>query len=208
MKRGIVVLFVISSFLTHAQSLKDALFSGKLKNQPGTTIRKGDDLSTKMDTARKVDTDQNQKINTTLVKADSSNVSLKNDSLSASSPAVNNEALSATNEVSTETVATTPKDNNVVWKKYVDSSTATLKTEVLSSKKIKKGTYYILVSYVIEPDGQVSIGDVSVSPDNGYLQQQIKDRLSIDTPHLNPVLSSTGTPRKVTKRYSFTVSKD
>src|SRR4051812_42051893 len=54
MKKGILLLLLISSVFAHSQSLKDALFGGKLKNDPGTVIRKGDDLSAKIDTAHKL----------------------------------------------------------------------------------------------------------------------------------------------------------
>ena len=50
MKKALLFLLLISSVFAQAQTLKDALFSGKLKNDPGTVIRKGDDLSTKIDT--------------------------------------------------------------------------------------------------------------------------------------------------------------
>ncbi|RYZ60793.1 MAG: hypothetical protein EOO14_06770, partial [Chitinophagaceae bacterium] len=46
MKKGFFLLFLISSlFAADAQSLKEALYGGKLKNQPGTVVRKGDDLA-------------------------------------------------------------------------------------------------------------------------------------------------------------------
>ena len=53
MKKGFLLLLLISSFFANAQSLKEALYGGKLKNEAGTVIRKGDDLSTKIDTATK-----------------------------------------------------------------------------------------------------------------------------------------------------------
>lgn len=216
MKRGMLILLLFVSFFSQAQSLKDALFSGKLKNQPGTTIHKGDDLSTKMDTVRKVEpesTNQNQTLN---IKGDSSSksISSRGDTLNATSSGIQNNIPASSADVSntetsnaTKEIAALPKDNNLIWKKFVDSSNTTLKTEVLSSKKIKKGTYYILVTYAIDITGQVNVSDVAVTPDNAYLQQQIKERLSIDTPQLNPVLSDNGKPRKVIKKYSFTLSK-
>jgi hypothetical protein len=53
MKQAILLLLLASSVFANGQSLKEALFSGKLKNEAGTVIRKGDDLASKMDTARK-----------------------------------------------------------------------------------------------------------------------------------------------------------
>jgi len=209
MKRGILLLLLISSVFVHAQTLKDALFSGKLKNEPGTVIRKGDDLSSKMDSTNKV-TDETSSANTIVSTQDSSTQTLVNkpDSTAASVNETDN------NATTTETTAPASKrtvpaltNNTAIWKVYMDSVASELKTEVLSSKKVKRGDYFIMVSYIIDTDGQVTVSDVSLSPENAYLQQQIKEKLAADTPRLNPVLNSVGAPRKVTKKYSFTLSK-
>ncbi|MDQ3842481.1 MAG: hypothetical protein M3342_00490, partial [Bacteroidota bacterium] len=202
MKKGMLLLLLVSSVFANAQSLKEALFSGKLKNEPGTVIRKGDDLSSKMDTTtRKAATNDTAITKVTPLTGDSSMKRLtvptdsaalsgmdKKDTISASTDTA---ALEATAAAPKE-VAPAPKDNNDAWKEYVNSIANTLKTEVLSSKKIKSGNYFVLVSYEIGTDGQVAISDVSLTPENAYLQQQIKERLSLDAPRLNPVLTSTG----------------
>lgn len=56
-----------------------------------------------------------------------------------------------------------------------------------------------MVDYEIGLDGQVTVTNVFPSPENKYIQEQVKERLSIDTPRLNPVLSGNGKPRKVVK---------
>lgn len=72
MKKGLLILLLVSSYFADAQSLKEALFSGKLKNDNNTVIRKGDDLSTKMvDTTRKVTTDTTAKAKLALLPGDS-----------------------------------------------------------------------------------------------------------------------------------------
>src|SRR5215204_4675044 len=54
MKKGILFLLLFVSVFAEAQSLKEALFRGKLKNDNNTVIRKGDDLSkVAPDTTRK-----------------------------------------------------------------------------------------------------------------------------------------------------------
>jgi hypothetical protein len=237
MKKAILLLLLFGSVFAHAQSLKDALFSGKLKNDPGTVIRKGDDLSTKMDTARKVDTvrkvamvdssklkaiapilDSTKKVavvqaDTILTSKADNNTAATNDNNNTTNPppVVVPAAAAGAATVAGATKENPPvaKDNNVLWKEYMDSLVTTLKTEVLPNKKVKKETYSIMVTYSIGVDGQVTSGDVFVSPDNSFLQQQIKDRLTANTPpHLSPVLNSAGAPRKVTKRYSFTLTKE
>lgn len=227
MKKAILLLLLASSGFVHAQSLKEALFSGKLKNQPGTVIRKGDDLSTKMDTATHKDTVEiaavkgvvpafdTPKANLNLNADSVGTVSADNKTASASN---NNNAATTANPPEAGTAAATtgvaagataaPKNNNVLWKEYVDSVAGALKTEALPNKKIKSGTYYATVSYEIGTDGQVSVTDVFLTPENKYLQDQIKQRVSLDPPHLAPVLNSTGAPRKVTKKYNFTLTKE
>lgn len=100
------------------------------------------------------------------------------------------------------------KDNNKLWKEFVDSLISTMKQEVMTSKKINKGDYFVTVDYSIAPDGQVAITNVLLVPENKFLQEQVKERLSIDTPKLNPVLAGNGQARKVTKRYNFTLTRE
>lgn len=217
MKKGILLLLLLSSVFANAQSLKEALYSGKLKNQPGTVIRKGDDLTTKIDTVQKAPISD-----TSIAKG---RVATMDSSIKKATRSTDSTAISAADEkdviaVSTDSAAAledaasiskektvTLKDNNVLLKEYIDSVTSTLKTEVLPSKKIKRGDYYVTVSYAINTDGQLAINNVSLTPENEYLQQQIKERLQLDTPRMQPVLSSSGTPRRVNKNYNFTLSK-
>lgn len=196
MKKAILFLLVITSITANAQSLKDALYGGKLKTDSGSVLRKGDDLSSKIDTSRKkpVDAEKNK---LAAVKMDSAikNTVTSTDAaaMGPAAPMDNNAAL---------------KDNNKIWKEFVDGVIGTLKTEVLSSKKIKKGDYYIIVDYTIDLDGQVTINTIFPTPENKYLEEQVKERLSIDTPRLNPILGGNGKPRKVVKRSNFTITKD
>jgi hypothetical protein len=218
MKRGILFLLLFVSVFAEAQSLKEALFRGKLKNDNNTVIRKGDDLS-------KVTPDTTQKAapDSTLAKAGGTVV---DSTLRAAAQAGDSTAIAAVRSAdsisaaldTTLAVATAPvepvntaaitKDNNAVWKSFVDTVSSTLRTDVLPNKRIKKGMYYVTVSYTIHTDGKVEVSDVFLSPENGFLHSQIKDRLEIDAPRLEPVLNSAGTPRKVSRKYNFTLVKE
>ena len=194
MKKAILFLLVITSISSNAQSLKDALFGGKLKSDSNTVVKKTDDLSTKIDTSKKKPVEVKQVI------------------LAPKEPIANNMA----NAVDSVAVASgEKKDNNVVakdntklWKEFMDSVIVTLKTEVLSSKKLKKGDYYILVDYAIEPDGQVTVNNIFPSPENKFLEEQVRERIIMASPRLNPVLGSNGKARKVMKKYNFTLTKE
>jgi hypothetical protein len=230
MRYTFLLLFLTTGFFARSQSLKDALFSGKLKNQPGTVIRKGDDLASKMDTAYKVPAADTAKAGTlspvvttetasglpaaqtnrdtvSVVAPENNSQNQPNAPEQGATDATETSDAAASAEVPKETPVK-PKDNNAIWKEYAKTLTETLKTEVLPSKKVKKGDYYILVSYAIETDGKVTVTDVFVDPGNEFLQQQIKERLSLEAPQLSPVLNSAGTPRKVNKKYNFTLTKE
>jgi hypothetical protein len=230
MKKAFLLLLLISSYFADAQSLKDALFSAKLKNSPGMVIRKGDDLSQYIDTssARKVATDENGLVKTATVKpVDPSDRKTTTDTAAASVTASETtvaqvaekkeDAFAPKDTVASETAEplsaelvaeAKPKDNKAIWKEYMTSLVSTLQSEVLSSKKVKKGSYYVMVSYTIGTDGQVTITDLYVDPKNEFLQQQIKERIDQDIPKLEPELNSSGAPRKVNRKYSFTLDKE
>lgn len=242
MKKGILLLLLVSSLFADAQSLKEALYGGKLKNQPGTVIRKGDDLA-KLEAEKReaeqrvIDSLRADSVTnvmaalaadsarmsdsatfvSTAVPGDSSmNARTAGNQPVASNPVSQNSITAAPSETAEEPKegeapaekAVDPKDNNALLKAYMDGIVTTLKSEVLSSKKVKDGSYYVLVSYAIETDGQLNITDVFVSPENDFMQKQIKERLALDTPKLNPVLTSSGKARKVNKKYNFTLVKE
>jgi hypothetical protein len=191
MKKGILLLLVITTVTANAQTLKDALYGGKLKTDSGTVIKKGDDLSTKIDTSRKKPVEP-EKPKLTVITADSA--AKKTTGVNDAIPPVDN--------------AVATKDNNKIWKQFIDSSVSTLNAEVMTSKKLKKGEYFIMVDYAIELDGKVTINNVYPTPENKFLEEQVKERLSIDTPQLSPILSGNGKPRRVIKRHNFTLVKN
>ena len=196
MKKGILFLLILTTVTANAQSLKDALYGGKLKTDTGSVLRKGEDLSSKIDTSRKkpVEPEKN-KLAVVRMDSPSKSMTVQTDS-AAIAPVEKMDNNAAT------------KDNNKIWKAFMDTVASTLKAEVLTSKKIKKGDYYILVDYTIGLDGQVTINTIFPTPENKFLEEQVKERLSIDTPRLNPVLDGNGKPRKVVKRANFTITKE
>jgi hypothetical protein len=203
MKKTILFLFItVASVCVQAQSLKDLLYGGKLKNDSNSVVRKTDDLSTKIDTATKKP--EVAKVKTTETSADAViRKSPQGDVLITDPVAKDSIAAVATNSNSSAT-----KNNNQILKEYMDSLAATLKTEVLPSKKIKKDTYYLLVEYEIETNGQVNITNVTSTPESDFLQDQVKSRLIVSTPQLSPALDSNNKARKVKRKYTFNVTKE
>ena len=202
MKKALLFLLVIASISANGQSLKDALYSGKLRNDSNSVIKKGDDLSTKIDTTTKT---KPVEVKAATTNTDSTQKSITTTAATAVSERTGSESLPA---AETKTTGPDHKNNNKVFKAYIDSLSTTIQTEVLSNKKIKKGTYYFYVDYEIGVDGNLSINNVTVAPENETLQNQVKDRLIMTAPQLAPVPDSSGKPRAVKRKYNFNVTKD
>lgn len=205
MKKGIFFLLVASSVTVNAQSLKDALYGGKLKMDSNSVVRKGDDLSSKIDTAQKKPAEP-EKPKTILAPGDPGKKITAADSVTVASGIKDSTATNAVTEVNDNTANT--RSNTKIWKEYIDSISAALKTEVLPSKKIKKETYYLYVEYEIGTDGQVNVTNVVSTPENSFLQDQVKSRLIVSTPQLAPALDSNNKPRKVKRKYNFNITKE
>jgi hypothetical protein len=203
MKKGILFLLLSYSVTVNAQSLKDLLYGGKLKSDTGTLVKKTDDLSTKIDTIKKKPVEPEKTKLAAAVKDSSVKTAAVQTDLVATTTTAEGKDVAV--EVKDNNAIT--KDNNKLWKEYMDSMAITFKDEVLTSKKIKDGTYTILVDYEIGPDGQVTIKEIYPSPDNSTLAKEIKERLILTVPNLTPVMGTNGKPRKVVKKYNFTLTK-
>ena len=211
MKPVLVLALLVTVGSVKAQSLKETLFSGKLKSDTGSVVRKGEDLSTKIDTttrkkpapvveAPKVVTaslDSSGNIVTTAVPAEGS----------SSVASVNGTAAPTTFDAAGNPVVAPPKDNNALWKDYIGEFTTTLRTDVMPSKKIKNGTYSVLIEYEIGTDGQIAVSNVNVAPENSFIADQVKERMTLTAPRMTPLLGTNGKPRKAIKKQTITISK-
>ena len=212
MKAIAFVIVMMLALSAQSQSLKEALYGGKLKADTGAVIRKGDSAKIQENMARKAAE------------------KLTEDSINkAAADSVDQEALAAKKEkalaagedttaitltaadTATVTAVPTPEavrgDNNAVWKAYIDTLTATIRSEVIPSSKVKKGSYFVLVEYDIKTDGEVFIKNVSVDPESSFLQQQVKDRLTLDAPRLNPIVDANGRARNVARKQVLNFEK-
>ncbi|MET0391906.1 MAG: hypothetical protein ABW019_02145 [Chitinophagaceae bacterium] len=190
MKNFILLILLAIGVSANAQSLKETLYSGRLKTDTGTVIRKGEDLSTKIDTTTRKPQPEPAKVKPVPGNSD---------------PAAPGGAV--LNADSTAAPAAGVKDNNKVWKDYMDELIGALRTEVLPSKKVKDGVYSVLIEYQIGTDGQVSVNSVSTSPKSDYLEQQVKERMTLTAPQLTPLLNNYGKPRVAVKKQTITLSK-
>src|SRR5215213_1203833 len=160
MKKVILFLLITGTVTANAQSLKDALYGGKLKTDSNSVIRKGDDLSAKIDTAQKKTEPEKPKAAAASVESG------KKVTLTDLDTAIGIKDSAATASIEAKENNAAAKTNTKIWKEYIDSLSSALKTEVLPSKKIKKDTYYLYLDYEIGTDGQVNITNVTSTPEN------------------------------------------
>lgn len=217
----VIILFTVLFFAVSgkSQSLKEALFGGKLKSDTGAVIRQGDSAKIKESMAQKIAEDSVkavEKITADSIKAAEKMIA---DSIRRETIAVEKAKAIAEGRDTTAIVAalsaeekkpeekSIPKDNNKIWKSFIDSLITTVKSEVITSGKIKNGAYSVLIEYEIKPDGQVGINNVASDPKNAFLEQQIKDRLILSAPQMNPVMGTNGKPRTVARKQMLTFTK-
>src|SRR6185295_7140522 len=220
-----LVLFTVFLLALNAQSqsLKDALYGGKLKADTGAVIRKGDTLKIKENMAQKVSEDSvkmTQKISEDSMKVVQKAMDdsirrehfeiEKQKAIAAGQDTAAVVAAAIAAEKTAEAAATetsVPKANNKTWKAAIDEVSAAVKSEVMTSNKIKNGTYSVLIDYEIKTDGQVNIVNVASDPKNSFLEQQIKERLTFSAPQLAPVMGTNGKPRNAAKKQMLTFVK-
>ncbi len=207
MKNIISLLLLLAVGITanaqsQPKSLKDLLYSGKLKLDSTSVIRKDDDLSSRIDTSTKVAEPAAQKA--VAVNANVGGVTSMADSLAAAD--ITDSSMASTTDI--KAPAAPVKTNTKIWKEYTDSLVITLKAEVLNSKKVKKETYFLTVDYEINTDGSLNIMNVISTPENAYIQSEVKNRIELTAPQLAPVLDSNKQPRKVKRKYNFSITKE
>ena len=178
----VLIFFTLVFFCSgcFAQSLRDSLFSGKLKVDSALlakskiSVRKNE-----IDSTKKFRTDSSGKI---VIDTLQKQANLEKPVISFS-------------------------DNNKIWKKFIDQNTAVINKETLTSRKIKKGSYSVMIEYEIGTDGVVNIKNVTSTPNSEYLVEQIKEKIIPEVPQLAPLISN-GVPRKSLKRTVIFFNKE
>ena len=186
-----ILIFALCAMVSaaNAQTLKDALFSGRLKTDSSSVIKKNDSLKLISDSLYK----------------------LRKDSIAAAKAAVQKDVTktnSADVNPANSTTTTAPDKNNKTWKQFIDEYVEIIKKESITSSKVPKGTYSVLIEYTIETDGLITTNNVYCTPENSFLVQQIKTKMMINAPQLAPLLMSNGKPRKALKKQSLTFVKE
>ena len=216
----VILIFLIGGALTvQAQekkpSLKDLLFSGKLKKDSTGVIRSTDDLSQKIDTTTKKETPS---VNPTVSSANTpGNVPQDNAAVTSKVGTTTTVAATgldpATNKVDTAATvavaATAPaKSNTKLLREYTDSLVKALQEGPLKAKQIKKDTYYVMLDYEIDADGKVTFTNVTSTPENSFLQAQVTQILDSTPLRLNPITDSSSQGKKVKRKQQVVITKE
>ena len=215
MKNVILAIFLFGGLAIQAQekekqSLKNLLFSGKLKKDSTGVIRSTDDLSTKIDTSTK------KEAAPVAASQPAANAPDKNAAVSKGDPATSVSTIGAVAVTNTDSAAVVPlasnttpaKTNTKLWKEYTDSLVRTLNDEVLKSKQIKKNTYYLMVDYEIAPDGQVTFTNLTSTPESSFLTAQVRQIMDSTPLRLNPVTDSSNQGKKVKRKQQIVITKE
>jgi hypothetical protein len=203
-----------------AQSLRDSLFGGKLKVDSALLISsKGNPQYSKPDSIKNTETGSEKKTQAVSEKQtqpvsgkQTKPVAVKqsaSDTVNRSQPGTvqTTETDALQNQGNPEKTEIKYTDNPKIWKKFVDQYTVIMNTEVLPAKKIKKGTYTIMLDYEIGTDGVVGTKNITCMPENDYLVDQIKERMMPNAPQLAPLIRN-GVPVKSGKRQMIILTKE
>ncbi|HET6766505.1 MAG TPA: hypothetical protein VFH08_03865 [Chitinophagaceae bacterium] len=172
----LVLVLFISSTCFSQKSLRDSLFSGKLKADSALVAKS----KIVKDSTKRTEIDPS----TGKTEVDP--------------------AIKQNNSEKTELKYS---DNNRTWKKFVDEYTKIINTEILTTKKVKKGGYTVTLEYEIGTDGVVSTKNIICDPKSESLVNLIQERMMPNAPQLAPQVVN-GAPRKSTKRQILVFVKE
>ncbi len=152
----IAILFFISSTSFSQKTLRDSLFSGKLKADSALVAKS-----------------KGVKDSTTKSEVGTTSISPTN-------------SIDATKQVDPTKPVLKYSDNNRTWKKFSDEYVKTINTELSNSKKVKKGNYTVTLDYEIGIDGVVSMKSLLCDPKSETLIELINERMMPNAPQLAP----------------------
>ena len=183
MNRIILIGVLFISTNCFSQSLRDSLFSGKLKADSALVAKsKVNEQKAKEDSVRKVQIDSVKKIGGDTTQF----------------------AAITSNPVKQELKYS---DNNKTWKKFVDEYRAVITAEMQISRKIKKGDYTVTLEYEIGTDGVVTTKNIICDPRSEGLVELIRDRMMPNAPQLAPQIVN-GAPKKSSRRQVLVFTKE
>lgn len=157
MNRIFLIAFLFISSTSFSQkSLRDSLFSGKLKADSALVAKS-----------------KGVKDSTTKSEVGTTSISSIN-------------AIDSAKQVDPTKPVLKYSDNNRTWKKFSDEYIKTINEELANSKKVKKGFYTVTLDYEIGTDGVVSMKSLLCDPKSETLIELINERMMPNAPQLAP----------------------
>lgn len=205
-----VTLLVLTATTLQAQSLKDALFSGRLKSDSTGVVKKGDSLQLRTTAEARVFKDSMQQVAIADAKKADSLETIVGSSIVTTVMGSDGkvDTIISTPITIANKVADPNLDNNAIWKKFIDQYKPILDKEVAESNRIKKGIYSVLIEYDIEEDGTVSTNKITSDPKNSALEDMVNKQMMFEVPPMHPVLGPNGKPRKLGRRQLLSFTKN
>ena len=174
MNRIFFFLALFISVNSFSQSLRDSLFSGRLKADSALVAKsKVNEQKIKEDSVKRIQIDSLKRIG-----ADTTQIT-------GPAPVEKKELKYA--------------DNNRTWKKFTDEYVKIINAEMATSKKIKNGGYTVTIEYEIGTDGTVSSKSIICDPKSEALIALIQERMMPNAPQLAPQVIN-GVPRISSRR--------
>lgn len=191
MKTSFFIIFLFFSSSLMAQSLKDSLFSGKLKNP----LKQAEAAK---DSAQKVTKDSIE-----LTATDSSGSLASSSALAENNPVTK---VQKPDEIMPDSLNRLYYAKQKGWKRFIDQQTLIISVQADETKKVKRGEYYIEFDYEIGLNGRVKVSNITCYPENEFLIATITDALT-RTPVLAPPVYGDGKPRVTQAKQQMTILK-
>ena len=172
---------IISLFLTYSamtQSLRDSLFSGKLKADTGKVV-------VSRDTGKYVPSKvynipaQGETKKSEIIKPDESMPDSLNKNFYA---------------------------KQRTWKRFIEINTGIISQQANDTRKVKKGEYSIEIEYEIGLNGRITTMSISCNPPNEFLTEQVTELMK-RPPILSAPVYGDGKPRTLNAKQAITIIK-
>jgi len=171
-------IFLFFSFSAISQSLRDSLFGGKLKADTGKTV---------------------------ISKDTGKYVAPKVYNIPAKDEAKKNELIKL-DESMPDSLNKTFYAKQKTWKRFIDINSTIISQQAADTKKVKKGEYTVEIEYEIGLNGKVKASEITCSPPNEFILEQVTELMK-RPPTLSPPVYSDGKPRALTAKQTMTITK-
>ncbi|MDP4262165.1 MAG: hypothetical protein Q8941_06505 [Bacteroidota bacterium] len=194
MKTSFLFFFLCLASAVMAQSLRDSLFSGKLKSDTGKTFVSKDTSKYVMLKNEAVTSKPGDKKKMETGKAETAK------------PQINKVEINKPDESMPDSLNKLYYARQKQWKRFIESNIPIITQQVDGSRKVKKGEYSVEIDYTIGLNGRVTTNGITCSPNNDFIVEQFTELMK-RPPVLSPPIYSDGKPRTLSAKQPVTIVK-